>query len=67
MSGNDGSKLEIRIPPEPNTIAQWDATAKEWSIVVDGQWVRLDYLIESLITMRALLDKRKFQLGGKVP
>jgi hypothetical protein len=45
-------------------VAQYNPETKEWSIVVEGQWVRIDHLIESLIEMRTILDKEFKILGG---
>lgn len=59
-------KLQIRPAPNPDTVAQWSPKTKEWSIVVEGQWVRLDYLIDSLINMRIALNNQ-FKGQKKVP
>ena len=57
-------ELRIRHNPSNGIVAQYNQETKEWSIVVEGQWVRIDHLIESLIDMRTILDKEFKILGG---
>lgn len=57
-------QLKVRPAPSNGIVAQYNNETKEWSIVVEGQWVRIDYLIESLINMRTILDKSFKSAGG---
>ena len=48
----------------PKTVAQYDPSSDEWSILIDDQWVRLDYLIDSLVEMRSILKSQFSNFGN---